>query len=145
MTWPVMKEAAGIHRNATAEAISTGLPLRSNGDFECSRSKDSVSICPICPQEHMRCWNPFTPHVKLNLLLSHRILSCLKSMCCCLKKINLCFLLGYIRTSLIISVVINPGATPFTRILLGAHSAAKLLVSWFIAPTYKQHNKGAER
>ena len=38
------------------------------------------------------------------------------------------------RTSLIMSVMIMDGATPFTRILSLAHSVARLLVSWFIPP-----------
>ena len=36
-----------------------------------------------------------------------------------------------ILTSLTMSVMITPGATQLTRILSRAHSAARLLVSWF--------------
>ena len=35
------------------------------------------------------------------------------------------------------SVMTRPGATQFTRILSRAHSAARLLVSWFIPPACK--------
>jgi hypothetical protein len=38
------------------------------------------------------------------------------------------------HTILLMSVVIRPGATQFTRMLSRAHSAAKLRVSWFMPP-----------
>ena len=98
-----------MHRKATMDATSSGSAILPIGSRAISffTSSGSIVFCLI---------NRPTVHRGFSIRYSDQLTT------------------NHKLTSLLMSVLTPPGATQLTRMPSRAHSAARLLVSWFMAP-----------
>lgn len=111
-----------MQRNATRLEISSGSPMRPKGMREMILALTSASSW-ICKKRRPRSETGKKKHSKLIPYMDGSFL---------MKEWNMAGL-----TICDIAVLVYPGAMQFVRILSFAHSQAKFLVSWFVAPEWK--------